>query len=60
MKKKYMLSIKFYTETKNDEQINYAYKELEALFETYESFKWYFNFDLTQLSKPFQKGLFEK
>lgn len=60
VKKKYMLAIKFYTETKNEEQINYAYKELEDLFETLNLFKWYSNFDFNQLCQHHQRIVFEK
>ena len=55
MKSKYLQSIKFYTELKNEEQINYAYIELESLFETYENFKFFFKFEINQLPQNMQK-----
>lgn len=60
IKNKYILAIKFYTETKNEEQIKLAYKELESFLETYYNFKWYVKFDLNHLSECYQKNIMEK
>lgn len=59
MKSKYLQSIKYYTEIKDTEQINYAYLELEALYNTYESFKFFFLFELNQLPQNFQKNVYK-
>lgn len=59
MKSKYLQSIKYYTEIKNEEQINYAYLELENLFETYENFKFFFKFELNQLPQNYQKIVYK-
>jgi len=59
MKSKYLQSIKFYTEIKNEEQINYAYLELESLIETYENFKFFFKFELNQLPQNLQKIIYK-
>ena len=44
MKNKYHLAIKFFTESKNEEQIEISYKEIENFMETYEEFKYFLNF----------------
>jgi len=45
MRNKYVLAIKFFTETKNEEQLTIAYKEIEAFTETYNNFCFYYFFD---------------
>ena len=59
MKSKYLQSIKYYTEIKNEEQINYAYMELQSLFEIYENFKFFFKFELNQLPQNLQKLVYK-
>ena len=49
MKQKYDLSIKFFTETKNEEQINIAYNEIERFLTVFYNFKFYFCFDPSDL-----------
>jgi hypothetical protein len=48
MKLKYRVAVKFYTETKNQEQLNLAYKEIESFTENYKHFKYYYKFDFSQ------------
>ena len=58
MKSKYNLAVKFFTETKNQEQLDLTYKEYEAFHETFEQFK--LSIDpkaLNQLSEEEQKML---
>jgi hypothetical protein len=45
MKLKYDLAIKFFTETKNEDQLNIAYKEIENFLNVFHNFKFYFSFD---------------
>ena len=49
MKLKYKVAVKFYTETKNEEQLNYAFKEIESFTEIYNNFKWYYKFNLENI-----------
>ena len=44
MKSKYNLAVKFFTETKNQEQLDLTYKEYEAFHETFEQFKFFYKF----------------
>ena len=63
MKSKYNLAVKFFTETKNQEQLDLTYKEYEAFHETFEQFKFFYKFKiesidpkaLNQLSEEEQK-----
>ena len=65
MKSKYNLAVKFFTETKNQEQLDLTYKEFEAFHETFEQFKFFYKFKidsidpkaLNQLSEEEQKML---
>lgn len=51
MKLKYKLAVKYFTETKNQEQLNLAYKEIESFIENYRNFKWYYSFEYTKQTK---------
>ena len=44
MKTKYSLAIKFFTESKNEEQLAICYKEIDTFMDTYDEFKFYFKF----------------
>lgn len=44
MKSKYNLAVKFFTETKNEEQLVLTYKEFESFHESYNQFKFYYKF----------------
>jgi len=44
MKKKYAMAIKFFTETKNEEQLEISYKEIENFMNNYSSFKFFYKF----------------
>ena len=60
MENKYRLAIKFFTETKNEEQLSIAYKEIELFRETYESFLFYFAFDGKNIEKKHYDMLSEE
>jgi hypothetical protein len=51
MEEKYRLAIKFFTETKNEEQLNIAYKEIDTFMETFENYLSYFTFDPKNISE---------
>jgi len=44
MKKKYAMAIKFFTETKNEEQLEISYKEIESFMANFSSFKFFYKF----------------
>ena len=46
MKSKYSLAIKFFTESKNDEQLDLCYKEIEKFLTTFEIFKYFIKFSI--------------
>lgn len=50
MKLKYKVAIKYYTETKNEEQLNFAYNEIESFMENYQKFKWYYKFNFLKIN----------
>ena len=45
MENKYQSVVKFFTETKNEEQLSIAYNEIEVFIQSYENFIFYFTFD---------------
>ena len=53
MENKYILALKFFTETKNEEQMDIAYNEIEAFMETYEYFLFYYFFDSNEIEPTF-------
>lgn len=55
MKLKYKVAVKYYNETKNHEQLQFAYKEIENFTETYNNFKWYYKFNFEKLKSYFFK-----
>jgi len=57
MKLKYKVAVKFYTETKNEEQLEYAYREIESFKESYKNFKWYHKFNFENTKKEFSLEL---
>jgi hypothetical protein len=50
MKSKYNLAVKFFTESKNEEQLQLTYNEFEKFMTTYNKFKYYLNFSLQEVS----------
>ena len=46
MKSKYNLAVKFFTETKNQEQLDLTYKEYEGFHEVFEQFKYFYKFKI--------------
>lgn len=60
MENKYHLAIKFFTETKNQEQLIIAYKEIESFMQTYENFLFYYNFDPKNIATKYYDALSEE
>ena len=57
MKSKYNLAVKFFTETKNDEQLALTYKEFESFHKSYENFKFFYKFKLNELDPKIKNQL---
>jgi hypothetical protein len=49
MKNKYILAVKFFTETKNDEQLILSYKEIESFLDNFYTFKFFFKFSTSNI-----------
>ena len=49
MKSKYNLAVKFFTETKNKEQLDLTYKEFEGFHEVFEQFKYFYKFKIESI-----------
>ena len=49
MKSKYNLAVKFFTETKNQEQLDLTYKEFEGFHEIFEQFKFFYKFKIESI-----------
>lgn len=60
MKLKYKVAVKYYTETKNEEQLLFAYKEIESFMDNYQIFKWYYKFNFDNLSINYSIDEFQK
>lgn len=50
MKNKYNLAVKFFTESKNEEQLTISYKEIENFMSNYHTFK--FNYKFCTMNIP--------
>lgn len=57
MKSKYNLAIKFFTESKNEEQLNISYTEIENFLTAYFNFKFYFNFSIESIPQSIKEKL---
>jgi tetratricopeptide (TPR) repeat protein len=60
MKNKYALAIKFFTESKNEEQLALCYDEMDKFMETYDEFKFYFKFDNENIPSGVAENLTEE
>ena len=60
MKSKYNLAVKFFTETKNQEQLDLTYKEYEAFHETFEQFKFFYKFKIESIDPKVYNQLTEE
>lgn len=50
MKVNYNSAVRFYTESKNKQQLDLAYNEIENFLNTYSSYKSYYNLDISSNS----------
>ena len=57
MENKYILAIKFFTESKNEEQMEIAYGEIESFLETFENFLFYYLLDPKNISENYLSSL---
>jgi hypothetical protein len=60
MKSKYSLAIKFFTEAKNEEQLELCYKEIESFMDTFDEFKFFLRFSTTSIPPQMQENLTEE
>ena len=51
IKKKYNLAVKFFNETKNQDQLDLTYKEYESFYEVFNKFKYYYKFSINSINK---------
>jgi hypothetical protein len=51
IKKKYILAVKFFTETKNQAQLDLTYKEYESFYDVFNRFKSYYKFSINKIDK---------
>ena len=57
IKKKYILAFKFFSETKNNAQLNLTYKEYEYFYDVYHRFKFFFKFNQSLINETILKYL---
>lgn len=60
IKKKYHLAVKFFTETKNQVQLDLTYKEYESFYETFDMFKKFYKFSINSVEKSVIEQLNDK
>lgn len=60
MRSKYNLAIKFFTESKNEEQLELSYKEIENFMSTFEEFKFYLRFSPSEIPTVVTENLTEE
>lgn len=51
MKIKYKLAVKYFTETKNAEQLILAYNEIDEFYDIYYLYKYYYLFSVKSINK---------
>jgi hypothetical protein len=59
METKYKLATKFFTETKNEDQLNIAEKEIDSFMSTYENFLFYYTFNAENIPEKYYNLLTE-
>jgi len=60
MRNKYYSAVKFFTDSRNEEQLELSYKEIEHFMDNFERFEWYFTFDSNNLSEEYYNSLSEE
>lgn len=57
MKSKYHLALKFFNETKNNEQLELCYKEIEGFLDQYDQFRFYIELNINKLDEKLEAQL---
>jgi hypothetical protein len=57
MKQKYSMAIKFFTETKNEEQLDLSYIEIEKFLTNFRQFKLFYKFQTFTIDEKLLNGL---
>lgn len=60
MRDKYHSAVKFYSDSRNEDQLNLSYKEIESFMEIYEHFEWFFTFSIDNMSEDVYNKLPEE
>ena len=60
IKKKYNLAFKFFTENKNQAQLDLTYKEYESFYETFNKFKKFYKFSINTIENTVMEQLSDK
>lgn len=60
MRNKYYSAVKFFSDSRNEEQLELSYKEIEHFMDNLERFEWYFTFDSNSLSEEYYNSLSEE
>ena len=60
MHSKYNSAVKFYSDSKNDVQLDLSYKEIENFMDLFDKFRWYFSFDPSNISDETYNSLSEE
>lgn len=57
MRSKYLFAVKFFTETKNEEQLKILYKEIEGFLDNYAEFKYFIELDCLSIDPKIESRL---
>jgi hypothetical protein len=60
MRNKYHSAVKFFTDSKNEEQLTLSYKEIEHFMGNFERYQWFFTFDPSEMSEAHYNQLSEE
>lgn len=60
MRNKYHSAVKFYSDSKNEDQLVLSYKEIELFMGNFERFQWYMLFDPDSLPEDIYNDLTEE
>jgi hypothetical protein len=60
MRNKYFSAVKFYSDSKNETQLDLSYKEIEHFMGNFEKYQWFFAFDINNISEEVSNGLTEE
>jgi hypothetical protein len=60
MRNKYHSAVKFFSDSKNEEQLVLSYKEIEHFMGLFERYQWYFIFDPNEMAEDHFNSLSEE